>query len=51
MSCLCLQFVSAMKIVKMRLRNRIGDEFLNDCLVIYVERDVFNNKDNELVIQ
>ncbi|MCI12976.1 zinc finger MYM-type protein 1-like, partial [Trifolium medium] len=42
---------SAMKIVKTRLRNRMGDEWLNNCLVIYLERDVFNNVDNELILQ
>jgi hypothetical protein len=41
--------VSAMKIVKMRLHNRMRDEFLNDCFVIYVERDMFNNLDNEII--
>lgn len=28
---------SAMNIVKTKLRNRIGDEWLNDLLVVYVE--------------
>jgi hypothetical protein len=42
---------SAMKIVKNRLRNRMGDSYLNDCLVTYIERDVFNNIDNESIIK
>jgi hypothetical protein len=42
---------SAMKIVKTRLRNRMSDEWLNDCLVIYVERDVLDSVDDELIIQ
>jgi len=42
---------SAMKIVKSRLRNQMGDEFLNDCFVTYIERDVFKKVDNELIIQ
>ncbi|XP_074348700.1 uncharacterized protein LOC141687354 [Apium graveolens] len=31
----------AMNIIKTRLRNRIGDEWLNDLLVAYIERDIF----------
>jgi hypothetical protein len=42
---------STMKLVKTRLRNRMGDDWLNDCLVIYVERDVLDNVDDELIIQ
>ena len=30
---------SAMKIVKIILRNRIGDGFLNDCIVCFVEQE------------
>ncbi|KAH7666046.1 Ribonuclease H-like protein [Dioscorea alata] len=32
---------SAMKIVKNLLRNRMGDNLMNDCLVTYIERDIF----------
>jgi hypothetical protein len=32
---------SAMKYIKSSLRNRIGDDFLNHCLITYVENDVF----------
>ncbi|KAH1264694.1 Zinc finger MYM-type protein 1 [Glycine max] len=42
---------SAMKIVKNRLRNRLGDAWMNDCLVTYIEKDVFNKIDNEQIIQ
>jgi hypothetical protein len=31
---------SAMKLVKSRLRNKMEDEFLRDCLIIYIERDI-----------
>jgi hypothetical protein len=31
---------SAMKLVKTRLRNRMEDAFLRDCLVIYIEREL-----------
>lgn len=42
---------SAMKIVKTYRRNRIGDQFLNDCLVCFVEKDVFETITNEIVIK
>ncbi|XP_074283799.1 uncharacterized protein LOC141608336 [Silene latifolia] len=32
---------SAMSFIKNRLRNSMGDEYLNDCLVTFLERDVF----------
>ena len=31
---------SAMKYIKNELRNRIGDQLMNDCLVVYIEKDV-----------
>lgn len=31
-----------MKIVKTTLRNRMGDEFLNDCMICYTEKDHFD---------
>ena len=31
---------SAMKLVKTRLRNIMGDEFLRDCLIIYIEKEI-----------
>ncbi|XP_042423308.1 zinc finger MYM-type protein 1-like [Zingiber officinale] len=42
---------SAMNIVKTDLRNRIGDEWINDSLVVYIEKDVFNTVDNEQILQ
>ncbi|XP_042400760.1 uncharacterized protein LOC121990748 [Zingiber officinale] len=42
---------SAMNIVKTDLRNRIGDERMNDSLVVYIEKDVFNTVDNEPILQ
>ncbi|XP_074374011.1 uncharacterized protein LOC141714386 [Apium graveolens] len=42
---------SAMKIVKNRLLNRMGDQFLNDSLVTYIEKDVFDEFANEVVLQ
>ncbi|KAL6627137.1 hypothetical protein ACP70R_030863 [Stipagrostis hirtigluma subsp. patula] len=32
---------SAMTFVKNKLRNRMGDQLLNDCLVTFIERDMF----------
>ena len=37
--------------MKTRLRNRLGDNFLNDCLVTYIERETFDSIDNEKIIQ
>ena len=31
---------SAMKYIKNELHNRIGDQLMNDCLVVYIEKDV-----------
>jgi hypothetical protein len=31
---------SAMKLVKTRLRCTMGDEFLRDCLVLYIEKEL-----------
>ncbi|OAP05807.1 hypothetical protein AXX17_AT3G32400 [Arabidopsis thaliana] len=42
---------SAMKIVKTTLRNRIGDQFLNDYVVCFVERELFDKVTNEVVIR
>ncbi|XP_058776677.1 uncharacterized protein LOC131651005 [Vicia villosa] len=42
---------SAMDIIKNRMRNRMGDEWLNDCLVTYIERDIFVDVENEKIIQ
>ncbi|KAF8388536.1 hypothetical protein HHK36_027211 [Tetracentron sinense] len=42
---------SAMKIIKNRLRNRIGDEWMNDCLVVHIEKDIFDSIENEAIIQ
>ncbi|KAM7478024.1 hypothetical protein LguiA_026237 [Lonicera macranthoides] len=42
---------SAMKLIKTQLRNRLGDDLMNDCLVTYIEKDVFEAIDNEDIIQ
>ena len=42
---------SAMNIVKNQMRNKMGDQWLNDCLTVYLEKDVFDAIDNEPIIQ
>ncbi|XP_042404572.1 zinc finger MYM-type protein 1-like [Zingiber officinale] len=42
---------SAMKIIKTSLQNQLGDDMVNDCLIPYIERDVFDTIDNEAIIQ
>ena len=41
---------SAMNIVKSVLRNKMGDEFMSDCLICYVEKDIFSTITNDDVI-
>jgi len=40
-----------MKFIKSSLRNIMSDELMNDYLVTYVEKDIFDNIDNESLIQ
>ncbi|MBT0984592.1 hypothetical protein KJ032_26535, partial [Salmonella enterica subsp. enterica serovar Typhimurium] len=42
---------SAMKIVKTPLRNKMGDQWLSDSMVVYIERDVFAFIDNEPIMR
>ena len=42
---------SMMNIIKSRLRNRIGDDFMNDCLVVYIERDIVDKIDNKTIMK
>jgi hypothetical protein len=41
---------SSMNFVKNRLRNRMNDGLLDDCLVTFIERDVFLNVKEEDII-
>ncbi|KAK4724085.1 hypothetical protein R3W88_026864 [Solanum pinnatisectum] len=41
---------SSMKYIKNELRSSISDEFLNDCLVCYIEKDIFINISNDAII-
>ena len=42
---------SAMKYIKNELRNRMGDQWLNDCLTMYIEKDIACRIDNESIMQ
>ncbi|KAK1378831.1 TTF-type domain-containing protein [Heracleum sosnowskyi] len=42
---------SDMNLIKSVLRNAMGDTWLNDCLVTYIERDVFETISNEEIMQ
>ena len=42
---------STMNIIKNRLRNQIGDQWMNDCLVTYIEKDIFKIIECEEIMQ
>jgi hypothetical protein len=42
---------SAMNIIKNRLRNIMEDQRMNDCLVTYIENDIFKTICNEKIMQ
>ena len=42
---------SAMGIVKGRLHNCMGDQWMNDNLVAYTEKDISKSIDNEVITQ
>ena len=42
---------SAMNLIKNVLRNAMGDTWLNDCMVTYIERDVFETISNEDIME
>ncbi|XP_023749430.1 uncharacterized protein LOC111897712 [Lactuca sativa] len=41
---------STMKLIKNDLRNKMSDQFISDCLVSYVEKDVLDNISNDAII-
>jgi hypothetical protein len=43
--------VSAIHIIKSRLQNRMRDKWMNDSLVIYIEKYIFNKIDNEIIMK
>ena len=42
---------STMNIIKNQLRNQIGDQWMNDCLVTYIEKDIFKTIKCEEIMQ
>jgi hypothetical protein len=42
---------SVMHVVKSRLRNRMGDKWMNDNLVVYIEKNIFDEIDNEVIMK
>ncbi|KAL3825522.1 hypothetical protein ACJIZ3_021551 [Penstemon smallii] len=42
---------SAMKYIKNRLRNRMGNEWLNDSMITYIEKDVFDIVTDDSIMQ
>ena len=42
---------SAMNIIKNRLRNQIGDQRMNDCLITYIEKGIFKTIKCEKIMQ
>lgn len=41
----------AMKYIKNELRNRMGDQWMNDCLIVYIKKDIACSIDNETIMQ
>ncbi|KAK2399271.1 zinc finger MYM-type protein [Trifolium repens] len=41
---------SAMNLVKSQLRNKMSDQWLNDCLITLLERDVLATIDNDIIL-
>ena len=42
---------STMKYIKNELRNRMEDQWMNDCLIVYIEKDLTCSIDTETIIQ
>lgn len=42
---------SAMNIVKSKLRNKLGDLWSNDCLLTYIESELFDLIENDAIIE
>ncbi|CAK8573076.1 unnamed protein product [Lathyrus sativus] len=40
-----------MNFMKNQLRNRMGDEILNDCLVTCIESDIFDSVENQKILK
>ena len=42
---------SIMHIVKSKLQNRMRNKWMNDSLVVYIEKDIFDHIDNEVIMK
>ncbi|WVZ58795.1 hypothetical protein U9M48_009024, partial [Paspalum notatum var. saurae] len=42
---------SAMSVIKTDLRNKIGDEWLNDLMICYIEKEIFRSISNEKIMK
>ncbi|KAJ9538303.1 hypothetical protein OSB04_031036 [Centaurea solstitialis] len=42
---------SAMKLIKSDLRNKMGDDFMCNCLISYIEKDVFDSISNDTILE
>ena len=42
---------STMKYIKNELCNRMRDQWMNNCLIVYIEKDVASSIDNETIMQ
>ncbi|KAH7681210.1 Ribonuclease H-like protein [Dioscorea alata] len=42
---------STMNVVKTDLRNKMGNEWINDSMIVYIEKEVFATIDNETILQ
>ena len=41
---------STMKFIKNDLRNWMGDEFMNDCMITCIERNIFRGISNDVIM-
>jgi hypothetical protein len=44
-------YFSALASVKNKKRNKLGDDILDDCLVTFIERDIFLEVDEDDIIR
>ena len=42
---------SVIKYINNELHNQMGDRWMNDCLIVYIEKDVACSIDNETIMQ
>ena len=42
---------STISLIKTNLHNKMGDEWLNDLMICYVEKEIFRSITNEKIIQ